>query len=76
MTREHLCVLFDVLPMEPAYMDVSENVRFWNRTEGRSSAWQLSAPGKPVQECRRAVTVPVAEAVREELKSGRGDVVE
>ena len=76
MTHEQLCALLDVLPMELAFIDADDNVRFWNRTVERGPAWQPSVLGGPVQECHKKESVSAVNAVLARLKSGARDVVD
>jgi len=76
LTQEQLCALLDVLPMELAFIDADDNVRFWNRTEERGPAWQPSVLGGPVQSCHKDTSVPAVNAVLAKLRSGVRDVVD
>jgi len=76
MTDEQLCALLDVLPMELAFIDADDNVRFWNRTAERGPAWQPSALGKTAQQCHKQSSVAAVNKVLDSLKSGARDVVD
>lgn len=76
LTQEQLCVLLDVLPMELAFIDAEDNVRFWNRTSERGPAWQRSVLGGPVQLCHKETSVRAVNGVLSKLKSGEHDVVD
>jgi hypothetical protein len=76
MTHEQLCALLDVLPMELAFIDAHDNVRFWNRTAERGPAWQPSALGKTAQQCHKQASVAAVNKVLDSLKSGASDVVD
>jgi len=76
MTHEQLCALLDVLPMELAFIDADDNVRFWNRTAERGPAWQPLVLGGPVQGCHKRESVPAVNAVLARLKSGARDVMD
>ncbi len=76
MTHEQLAGMLDVLPMELAFIDADDNVRFWNRTEERGPGWQPSALGKPAQACHKDSSVPAVNSILDRLKSGDRDVVD
>lgn len=76
LTIEQLCTLLDVAPMELAFIDADDNVRFWNRETERGPAWQPSVLGGPVQRCHRQASVPAVNGVLAKLKSGGRDVVD
>ena len=76
MTHEQLCALLDVLPMELAFIDADDTVRFWNRTSERGPSWQPSVLGGPAQGCHKAESIPAVNAVLKKLKSGARDVVD
>ncbi len=76
MTHEQLCALLDVLPMELAFVDAEDRVRFWNRTAERGPAWQPTALGGPVQSCHLESSAPAVNGVLAKLKSGQRDVVD
>ncbi len=76
MTQEQLAGMLDVLPMELAFIDADDKVRFWNRTEGRGPGWQPSALGKPAQACHQDSSVPAVNSILHKLKNRARDVVE
>ena len=76
MTLEQLGALLDVLPVELAFIDADDNVRFWNRTAHRGPAWQPSVLGGSVQSCHQGSSVPMVNRVLAKLKSGGQDVVD
>lgn len=76
LMREQLCALLDVLPMELAFIDAEDNVRFWNRTAERGPAWQPSVLGGPVQRCHKESSVRAVNGVLSKLRSGERDVVD
>jgi len=76
MTHEQLCALLDVLPMELAFIDADDIVRFWNRTAERGPAWHPSALGRTAQQCHKQSSVPAVNRVLDSLKSGARDVVD
>ena len=73
---EQLGALLDVLPMELAFIDADDNVRFWNRSADRDPAWHPSVLGGPVQRCHKDTSVPAVNAVLSKLRSGARDVVD
>jgi len=76
LTQEQLCALLDVLPMELAFIDAEDNVRFWNRTSERGPAWQPSVLGGAVQRCHKETSVRAVNGVLAKLRSGERDVVD
>ena len=76
MSEEQLGAMMDALPMELAFIDEQDNVRFWNRDDQRSAAWQPSQLGKPVTECHKEQSRPAVNAVIAKLRSGKRDVVD
>lgn len=76
LTQAQLCALLDVLPVELAFIDAEDNVRFWNRTSERGPAWQPSVLGSPVQRCHQDASVKAVNGVLAKLKSGTRDVVD
>ncbi|MBN1152781.1 MAG: PAS domain-containing protein [Dehalococcoidia bacterium] len=76
LTHEQLSALLDALPMELAFIDAEDNVRFWNRAADRGPAWAPSVLGGPVQQCHRPTSVAAVNRVLEKLKSGSRDVVD
>ncbi len=76
MTYEQLCALLDVLPMDLAFVDAEDRVRFWNRTDERGPAWQPSVLGGPVQGCHLDTSIPAVNGVLAKLKSAQRDVVD
>ena len=76
MAHEQLCALLDVLPMELAFIDADDRVRFWNRTDERGPAWQPSVLGGSVHACHMPESAPAVNGVLAKLKSGARDVVD
>ena len=76
MTHEQLCALLDVLPMELAFVDAEDRVRFWNRMDERGPAWKPSVLDGPVQACHLESSAPAVNGVLAKLKSGQRDVVD
>jgi DUF438 domain-containing protein len=76
LTMEQLGMVLDVLPVELAFIDAEDRVRFWSRAADRGPAWQLSALGQPVQACHRPTSVPAVNGVLAKLRSGARDVVD
>lgn len=76
LSHEQLRALLDVLPMELAFIDADDRVRFWNRTEERGPAWKESVLGGHVHQCHKDSSVPAVHGVIAKLKSGARDVVD
>ena len=76
MSEEQLGAMMDALPMELAFIDERDNVRFWNRHEARSAAWQVSQLGRPVTACHQGKSRAAVSAVIDKLRSGKHDVVD
>ncbi len=76
MAPEQLYALLDVLPMELAFIDADDNVRFWNRTSERGPAWQPSVLGGSVLNCHKESSAAAVSGVVAKLKSGSRDVVD
>lgn len=78
MSEDQLGAMMDALPMELAFIDEQDNVRFWNWSRGdrRSAAWQPSQLGKPVTECHKEQSRPAVNAVIDKLRSGKHDVID
>jgi DUF438 domain-containing protein len=76
ISLEQFGALLDVLPVELAFIDADDNVRFWNRPEERGPAWQPSVLGGPVQRCHKDTSVPAVNAVLSKLRSGARNVVD
>ena len=76
MSEEQLGAMMDALPMELAFIDEQDNVRFWNRDDQRSPAWVPSQLGGPVTACHLEKSRPAVNAVIDKLRSGKHDVVD
>jgi len=76
MNEQQLAGVMDALPMELAFIDVDDNVRFWNRDDQRGPAWQPSQLGKPVTACHKEQSHPAVNAVIDKLRSGKHDVID
>ena len=76
MTQEQLRAVLEVLPMDMAFVDEKDNVRFWNRGAERGPAWQPSRLDSPVQGCHLAKSVAALDAILSDFRNGVRDVVE
>lgn len=76
MNEEQLAGVMDVLPLEMAFIDADDNVRFWNRVDSRGPAWQSSQLGKPVTACHKEQSRLAVNAVIDKLRSGKHDVID
>lgn len=76
MTAEQLSAVLDALPMELAFIDEKDNVRFWNREATRGPAWQASCLDNPVLDCHQEKSHPAVNDVISRLRNGRKDVVD
>ena len=68
--------MLDALPAELSFIDEQDNVRFWNRHDHRSEAWQPSQLGKSVLACHLEQSHRAVEAVIAKLRSGKHDVID
>ena len=69
-------MVIDALPMDMAFIDADDNLRFWNRDDKRGPAWQPSLLGQPVTACHKEQSRPAVNAVIEKLRSGKHDVID
>ena len=76
ISEEQLGAMLDALPAELSFIDEQDNVRFWNRHDHRSEAWQPSQLGKSVLACHLEQSHRAVEAVIAKLRSGKHDVVD
>lgn len=76
MTTEQLLAVLEALPMELAFIDEKDNLRFWNREAERGPAWQTSCLDNPVQACHKETSHAAVNAVIAKLRDGGKDVVD
>lgn len=76
MTTEQFSAVMDAIPMELAFIDEKDNLRFWNQAATRSSAWQTSCLDNPVQNCHLEKSRPAVNSIIAKLRSGQKDVVD
>ena len=76
MNEQQLAGVMDVLPLEMAFIDAEDNVRFWNREDTRGPVWQPSQLGKPVTACHKEQSRAAVNAVIDKLRSGKHDVID
>ena len=76
MTPEQLGAVLDALPVELAFIDEKDNLRFWNREAGRDSAWQASCLDSAVQACHQEKSRIAVNGIICKLRNGQKNVVD
>ncbi|MGE5486125.1 MAG: DUF438 domain-containing protein [Ignavibacteriales bacterium] len=71
LTREQVEWVLNTLPVDITFVDADDTFRYFSGTQDRAFARSRASLGRKVQQCHPAKSLPLVNAVLEDLKSGR-----
>ncbi len=76
LSKEQIAGILETIPVDIAFVDENDTVKFWNKHETRVFKRPPSVLGKTAQDCHPPKSVDKVNSVLSDLKGGKRDFVE
>lgn len=76
LSKEEVEAVLDSLPVDISFVDKEDQVKYFNKAEGRIFVRTKAVIGRKVQQCHPQKSVHVVSSILEAFKTGKKDVAE